>query len=81
MMVLKNNCIDMKDFIMSVNCYNGKFVITAKSLETNVAVVMRVDCKYLFNFRMIPYLLNKVLIQCVLIQSAFKFCIHLAISK
>jgi hypothetical protein len=29
---------------MSVNCYNGRFVITAKSLETNVAVVMRVDC-------------------------------------
>jgi hypothetical protein len=29
---------------MSVNCYNGRFVITAKSLETNVAVVTRVDC-------------------------------------
>jgi hypothetical protein len=29
---------------MSVNWYNGRFVITAKSLETNVAVVTRVDC-------------------------------------
>jgi hypothetical protein len=34
-MVLKNNC--------AINCYNGKFVITAKSLGTNVAVVTRVD--------------------------------------
>jgi hypothetical protein len=45
-MVLKNNCTDMRDFIMTVNCYNGIFGITAKSLETNVAVVMRVDCSY-----------------------------------
>jgi hypothetical protein len=29
---------------MSVYCYNGRFVVTAKSLETNVAVVRRVDC-------------------------------------
>jgi hypothetical protein len=31
---------------MSVNCYNGRFVITAKSLEMNVSVVTRVDCIY-----------------------------------
>jgi hypothetical protein len=37
-MVLKNNCRDLLDFIISVNCYNGRFVIGAKSLETNVAV-------------------------------------------
>jgi hypothetical protein len=30
--------------IMAIICYNGKFVITATSLETNVAVVMRADC-------------------------------------
>jgi hypothetical protein len=29
---------------MLVNCYNGRFVITAKCLGTNVAVVTRVDC-------------------------------------
>ena len=34
----------MRDFIMSVIYYNGRFIITAKSLETNVAVVTRVDC-------------------------------------
>jgi hypothetical protein len=43
-MVLRNNCTDLLDFIMLVNCYIGRFVITAKSLETNVAVVTRVDC-------------------------------------
>jgi hypothetical protein len=37
----------MWDFIMSVNCYNGRFIITAKSLETNVAVVTRVDCTFI----------------------------------
>jgi hypothetical protein len=31
---------------MAVICYNGKFVTTAKSLETNVAVVTRADCIY-----------------------------------
>jgi hypothetical protein len=29
---------------MSVICYNSRFDIMAKSLETNVAVVTRVDC-------------------------------------
>jgi hypothetical protein len=29
---------------MAIICYNGKFVTTAKSLETNVAVVTRADC-------------------------------------
>jgi hypothetical protein len=29
---------------MLVNCYNGRFIITAKLLETNVALVTRVDC-------------------------------------
>jgi hypothetical protein len=33
---------------MSVNYYNGRFVITAKSSETNVAVVTRVDCRYMY---------------------------------
>jgi hypothetical protein len=33
----------MWDFIMLVNCYNGRFIITAKSLETNVAIVTSVD--------------------------------------
>jgi hypothetical protein len=31
---------------MSVNRYNGRFGIMAKSLETNVAVVTRVDSVY-----------------------------------
>jgi hypothetical protein len=44
-MILKNNCTDLWDFIMLVNCYNSRFVITAKCLGTNVvAVVTRVDC-------------------------------------
>jgi hypothetical protein len=43
-MVLKYNCTDLWDFIMSVTCYNGRFVITAKSFEMNMAVVTRVDC-------------------------------------
>jgi hypothetical protein len=29
---------------MAIICYNGKFFITAKSLETNVVVVTRADC-------------------------------------
>jgi hypothetical protein len=29
---------------MAIIYYNGKFVTTAKSLETNMAVVTRVDC-------------------------------------
>jgi hypothetical protein len=29
---------------MAIICYNGKFVTTAKSLETIVAVVTRADC-------------------------------------
>jgi hypothetical protein len=36
----------MWDFVMSVNSYNGRFVITAKSLETNVAVVTQADSTY-----------------------------------
>jgi hypothetical protein len=44
-MVSKNNCMDMRDFIMLVNCYNDRLhvFITAKFMERNVAVVTRVD--------------------------------------
>ena len=36
--------------IMAIICYNGKFVTTAKSLETNVAIVTRADSMLFYEF-------------------------------
>ena len=37
--------------IMAIIRYNVRFVITAKSLGTNVAVVTRDDCMYISNVK------------------------------
>jgi hypothetical protein len=45
---------------MAIICYNGKFVTTAKSLETNVAVVTRVDCtRYETNYECYAHIMWK----------------------